>query len=131
MADATSRALPSSTPGLGRFLAAASPFLGAALAAQWRHAPLVVCGTALVIFSRGALDVPARALVVVAGSIALVMAAADARSMWTQLIASKKWLGLGDAQGTGGHLTRSHTCCPNIPSMMAEPMPPMSAKSTA
>jgi small-conductance mechanosensitive channel len=85
-----SHGLPNRLPWLGRFLAVLSPMLAGAFVAQWRHASLVVAGIGLAILSRGTLDVPLYTFLLVAGSLALVLAAPDKRSMWTQLIAAKK-----------------------------------------
>jgi hypothetical protein len=89
MADATAQSLPTRVPGLARFLAVASPALGAAFVVQIRHAPLVASGIALAVFSRGAFEIPACVFMAIAASIALTLAAGDPRSMWSQLIAAK------------------------------------------
>jgi hypothetical protein len=90
MAEAVASGLPTASPTLTHFLVAASIFLGGAFVAQRRQAPLVVGALALSIFSRGMLDVPLRSFMMVAGSIGLVLAASDERTMWTQLLATRK-----------------------------------------
>jgi hypothetical protein len=75
---------------LATFLVAASLFLALAVVAQPRQVAAISATMALALVSRGAFDVPLRALCAVAAAQWAVLARVDEKAMWRSLIDDRK-----------------------------------------
>jgi hypothetical protein len=86
LADAAGVPPPFRVDAFATFLVAASLFLALVAAAQTRQVTAVVAAMTLALVSRGAFDVPLRALCAVTSAQWLALACIDGRSMWRTLI---------------------------------------------
>jgi hypothetical protein len=89
LADAAGMPPPFRFEPFATFLVAASLFLALVAAAQTREVGAVVAAMTLALVSRGAFDVPLRALCVVASAQWLALACVDGRSMWRTLLSER------------------------------------------
>ncbi len=90
LADAPGTPAPLGLSAVATFLACCAIFLGAVAIAQRGQVVAVLASLSLAVLSRGALDVPLRALAITAAGHWLLLAMADDRSMWRTLIAQRR-----------------------------------------
>jgi hypothetical protein len=89
LAEGVPSYLPCSLPGLSRFLSAASFCAAMAFLTQARLNNRVPGAVALLLLSRGALDVPLRFLFASVAALTLVHASRSPKALWDELLSAK------------------------------------------